>query len=105
MPLAEAISDGMTNICRATARRSWRQSRAVARPRPDHSLPARPSLLLPSTPVSKPRLLPTSFTTVPGLASQRFQNPCDGMRNARLKRDDEFSQAMIIVSSAMVSTS
>jgi hypothetical protein len=34
-----------------------------------------------------------------------FQNPCDGMRNARLKREDEFSHAMIIVSSAMVSSS
>ena len=37
--------------------------------------------------------------------SHRFQNPCDGMRNARLKREDAFSQAMIIVSSAMVSSS
>ena len=35
----------------------------------------------------------------------RFQNPCDGMRNARLKRDDAFSHAMIIVSSAIVSSS
>ena len=35
----------------------------------------------------------------------RFQNSCDGMRNARLKRDDEFSHAMIIVSSAIVSSS
>jgi hypothetical protein len=34
-----------------------------------------------------------------------FQNPCDGMRNARLKREDAFSHAMIIVSSAMVSLS
>ncbi len=34
-----------------------------------------------------------------------FQNPCDGMRNARLKREDAFSHAMIIVSSAMVSSS
>ena len=34
-----------------------------------------------------------------------FQNPWDGMRNARLKREDAFSQAMIIVSSAMVSSS
>ena len=34
----------------------------------------------------------------------RFQNPCDGMRNARLKREDAFSHAMIIVSSAMVSS-
>jgi N-acetyl-S-(2-succino)cysteine monooxygenase len=34
-----------------------------------------------------------------------FQNPCDGMRNARLKRDDAFSHAMIIVSSAIVSSS
>ena len=37
--------------------------------------------------------------------SHRFQNPCDGMRNARLKREDAFSHAMIIVSSAMVSSS
>ena len=36
---------------------------------------------------------------------QGFQNPCDGMRNARLKREDAFSHAMIIVSSAMVSSS
>ena len=35
----------------------------------------------------------------------RFQNPCDGTRNARLKREDAFSHAMIIVSSAMVSSS
>src|SRR4026209_668273 len=34
-----------------------------------------------------------------------FQNPCDGMRNARLKREEAFSQAMIMVSSAMVSSS
>ena len=34
-----------------------------------------------------------------------FQNPWEGMRNARLKREDAFSQAMIIVSSAMVSSS
>ena len=34
-----------------------------------------------------------------------FQNPCDGMRNARLKREDAFSHAMIIVNSAMVSSS
>src|SRR5262249_20489638 len=34
-----------------------------------------------------------------------FQKPCDGMRNARLKRDDAFSHAMIIVSSAIVSSS
>ena len=34
-----------------------------------------------------------------------FQNPCEGMRNARLKRDEAFSHAMIIVSSAMVSSS
>ena len=39
------------------------------------------------------------------LIGHRFQNPCDGMRNARLKREDEFSHAMIIVSSAMVSSS
>jgi len=37
--------------------------------------------------------------------SHRFQNPCDEMRNARLKREDAFSHAMIIVSSAMVSSS
>jgi len=46
---------------------------------------------------------------VPGLEERlighRFQNPCDGMRNARLKREDAFSHAMIIVSSAMVSSS
>lgn len=35
----------------------------------------------------------------------RFQKPWDGMRNARLKREDAFSHAMIIVSSAMVSSS
>ena len=34
-----------------------------------------------------------------------FQNPCDGMRNARLKREDASSHAMIIVSSAIVSSS
>ena len=39
------------------------------------------------------------------LIAHRFQNPCDGMRNARLKREDAFSHAMIIVSSAMVSSS
>jgi hypothetical protein len=39
------------------------------------------------------------------LIVHRFQNPCDGMRNARLKREDAFSHAMIIVSSAMVSSS
>jgi hypothetical protein len=38
------------------------------------------------------------------LIGHRFQNPCDGMRNARLKREDAFSHAMIIVSSAMVSS-
>jgi len=32
-----------------------------------------------------------------------FQNPCEGMRNAPLKREEAFSHAMIIVSSAMVS--
>jgi hypothetical protein len=37
--------------------------------------------------------------------SQRFQNPWDGMRKARLKREDAFSHAMIIVISAMVSSS
>ena len=41
----------------------------------------------------------------PGPIGHRFQNPCDGMRNARLKREDAFSHAMIIVSSAMVSSS
>jgi hypothetical protein len=40
-----------------------------------------------------------------GLIGHRFQNPCDGMRNARLKREDAFSHAMIIVTSAMVSSS
>ena len=40
-----------------------------------------------------------------GLVDQRFQNPWDGIRNARLKREDAFSHAMIIVSSAMVSSS
>jgi len=39
------------------------------------------------------------------LIGHGFQNPCDGMRNARLKRADAFSHAMIIVSSAMVSSS
>jgi hypothetical protein len=39
------------------------------------------------------------------LIGHRFQNSCDGMRNARLKREDAFSHAMIIVSSAMVSSS
>jgi len=37
--------------------------------------------------------------------AHRFQNPCDGMRNARLKREDAFSHEMIIVNSAMVSSS
>ena len=41
----------------------------------------------------------------PQLVGHGFQNPCDGMRNARLKREDAFSHAMIIVSSAMVSSS
>ncbi len=40
-----------------------------------------------------------------GPLGQRFQKPCDGMRNARLKREDAFSHAMIMVSSAMVSSS
>ena len=39
------------------------------------------------------------------LIGHRCQNPCDGMRNARLNRADAFSHAMIIVSSAMVSSS
>ena len=39
------------------------------------------------------------------LVDQGFQNPWDGIRNARLKREDAFSHAMIIVSSAMVSSS
>src|SRR6185503_9722053 len=39
------------------------------------------------------------------LIGHRFHNPCDGMRNARLKREDAFSHAMIIVISAMVSSS
>jgi hypothetical protein len=39
------------------------------------------------------------------LIGHGFQNPCDGMRNARLKREDAFSHATIIVSSAMVSSS
>src|SRR5207249_3688554 len=39
------------------------------------------------------------------LIGHGFQNNCDGMRNARLKREDAFSHAMIIVSSAMVSSS
>jgi hypothetical protein len=34
-----------------------------------------------------------------------FQNPWEGMRNVRLKREVEFSQAIIIVISAMVSSS
>jgi len=38
-------------------------------------------------------------------SGHRFQNPCDGMRNAWLKREDAFCHAMIIVSSAMVSSS
>jgi hypothetical protein len=38
---------------------------------------------------------------VPGLSRQAgLQNPCEGMRNARLKREDAFSHAMISVSSA-----
>ena len=41
----------------------------------------------------------------PRSVSHRFQNPCDGMRKARLKRDDAFSHAMIIVISAIVSSS
>ena len=39
------------------------------------------------------------------ILGHRFQNPCEGMRNARLKREDAFSQAIVIVSSAMVSSS
>jgi uncharacterized membrane protein YfcA len=39
------------------------------------------------------------------LVGHRFQNPWDGIRNARLNREDAFSHAMIIVSSAMVSSS
>jgi hypothetical protein len=39
------------------------------------------------------------------LVGYGFQKHCDGMRNARLKREDAFSHAMIIVSSAMVSSS
>jgi hypothetical protein len=46
-----------------------------------------------------------SSSVSPGLIGHRFQNPCDGMRNARLKREDAFSHAMIIVISAMVSSS
>jgi hypothetical protein len=38
-------------------------------------------------------------------ASYGFQNPCEGIRNARLKREEAFSHAMIIVSSAMVLSS
>jgi hypothetical protein len=40
-----------------------------------------------------------------GLGGHGFQKPCDGMRNARLNRDEAFSHAMIIVSSASVSSS
>ena len=47
----------------------------------------------------------TESSEGPSLIGHRFQNPCDGMRNARLKREDAFSHAMIIVSSAMVSSS
>ena len=39
------------------------------------------------------------------LVDHRFQNPWDGIRNARLKREEAFSHAMIIVSSAIVSSS
>ena len=39
------------------------------------------------------------------LLGHRFQNPCDGIRNARLKREDAFSHAMTHVSSTMVSLS
>src|SRR5262249_1639346 len=39
------------------------------------------------------------------LGDHGFQNPCDGMRNARLKREDAFSHAMTIVSCAMVPSS
>jgi hypothetical protein len=46
-----------------------------------------------------------SSSVPPGLIGHRFQNPCDGMRNARLKREDAFSHAMIIVISAMESSS
>jgi hypothetical protein len=45
------------------------------------------------------RLSPEAYS------NHRFQNSCDGMRNARLKRVPAFCQAMIIVSSAMVSSS
>jgi hypothetical protein len=57
--------------------------------------------------VSEP-VLPSSlrclFVVKERLIGHRFQNPCDGIRNARLKREDAFSHAMIIVSSAMVSS-
>ena len=43
--------------------------------------------------------------TPESLIVHRFQNSCEGIRKARLKRDDEFSHAMIIVNSAMVSSS
>ena len=46
-----------------------------------------------------------SINVEPPRISHGFQNPCDGIRNARLKRDDEFSHAMIIVISAIVSSS
>jgi hypothetical protein len=35
----------------------------------------------------------------------RFHNPCDGTRSARLNLLDEFSQAMVAVSSTMASSS
>jgi hypothetical protein len=45
------------------------------------------------------------FVLTRPLSDQRFHNSCDGMRNARLNRDDAFSHEMIIVSSAIVSSS
>jgi hypothetical protein len=41
----------------------------------------------------------------PAAVDQRFQNPCDGMRSVRSKREDAFSYATIIVGSVMVSSS
>jgi hypothetical protein len=46
-----------------------------------------------------------SSLSVPIVSNHCFQNSCDGMRNARLKREDAFCHAMIIVGSAMVSSS
>ena len=76
-------------------------SRASRSPSASRTMPFAAMLTLPSWRRASRRF--------PGLKERlighRFQNPCDGIRNARLKREDAFSHAMIIVSSAMVSSS